>query len=65
MLKNWIVKPEIKPLGETAITAFLQAIDAHRRDSLYLVTLFTDARHGEVLGLPWSVVDFDAPPGTV
>lgn len=53
-----ITKKEIKPLDETQMTAFLQAIKGHRFESLYTLTLFTGLREGEALGLKWDCVDF-------
>lgn len=50
-------KKEIKPLDEVQISAFLKAIQGHRFQYLYLVTLFTGMREGEVLGLQWEDVD--------
>mgnify|MGYP004647564293 FL=1 len=56
-------KRDIKPLDEQQIKAFLQVISGHKFEYLYLVTLFTGMREGEVLGLTWDCVDFKA--GTV
>ena len=52
-----IVKKEIKPLDEVQITAFLRAIKGHRFENLFMVTIFTGMREGEVLGLQWDCVD--------
>ena len=52
-----VVKKELKPLDEVQIAAFLKAIQGHRFQQLYLVTLFTGMREGEVLGLQWGDVD--------
>lgn len=52
-------KEEIKPLDETQITAFLKAIQGDRFEAIFIVTLFTGLRQGEVLGLTWDCVDFD------
>ena len=54
-----IEKKEIKPLDESQIAAFLKAIHGHKFENLYLVTLFTGMREGEVLGLMWDCVDLD------
>lgn len=56
-------KRDIKPLDEQQIKAFLQIISGHKFEYLYLVTLFTGMREGEVLGLTWDCIDFKA--GTV
>ena len=52
-------KKEIKPLDSDEITAFLKAIQGHQFETVYIVTLFTGLRRGEVLGLTWDAVDFD------
>ncbi len=54
-----ITRKEIKPLDENQITAFLKAIQGHRYEGLFLVTLFTGMREGEALGLTWDCVDLD------
>lgn len=53
-----IEKQEIKPLDDEQIKAFLNALHGHKWEYLYLVTLFTGMRQGEVLGLCWKSVDF-------
>lgn len=54
-----VKRQEIKPLDETQITAFLDAIHGNPFEDLFIVTLFTGLRQGEVLGLCWSCVDFE------
>lgn len=54
-----IEKKELKPLDENEITLFLQAIQGHRYESIFITTLFTGLREGEVLGLTWDCVNFD------
>ena len=51
-------KKEIKPLDSDEIAAFLKAIQGHQFETVYMVTLFTGLRRGEVLGLTWDAVDF-------
>ena len=51
-------RKELKPLDEDQISAFMQAIKGDRFEDLFLVTLFTGLRQGEVLGLTWDCVDF-------
>ncbi len=53
-----MVKREITPLDEEQSKAFLQAIQGHRFETLFAVTLFTGLREGEALGLKWDCVDF-------
>ncbi|MDR2729135.1 MAG: site-specific integrase [Chitinispirillales bacterium] len=58
VLPRWIRK-EIQPLEETEISAFLKAVQGHKFESVYMVTLFTGIRQGEVLGISWTSVDFE------
>lgn len=58
-----IEKKEICPLDETETAAFLEQIRGNRLEPLFVVTLFTGLREGEVMGLMWECVDFDA--GTI
>ncbi len=53
-----VEKKELKPLDENDITQFMEAIKGHRYETVFLVTLFTGMREGEVLGLTWDCVDF-------
>ena len=52
-------KAEIKPLDEKEIALFLEAIQGHPFEALFLVDLFTGMRQGEVLGLTWDCIDFE------
>lgn len=54
-----VEKPQIQPLTEKQISAFLSAIKGHRFEKVYIVTLFTGMREGEVLGLTWDCVNLD------
>lgn len=54
-----IEKKELKPLDEAAIRRFMEAAKNHPYEILFIVTLFTGMRRGEVLGLTWRCVDFD------
>ena len=54
-----IEKKDIQPLDEEAIRRFLQAVQGRRYEYLYLVTLFTGMREGEVLGLKWENIDWE------
>ena len=51
------VKKDLQPLDEGQITAFLKAIKGNPYEDLYIVTLFTGMREGEVHGLLWDCVD--------
>lgn len=53
-----VYKKEIKPLEQEDIRRFLEALQGHRFEILYTVTVFTGLRQGEVLGLTWDCVDF-------
>jgi integrase len=44
-------RKDTKPLDDDAIRAFMGAIQGNRFEVLYLVTLFTGLRRGEVCGL--------------
>lgn len=50
---------ELKPLDDDAISAFLTEVKGHPYETVFLVTLFTGMRQGEVLGLTWDCVDLD------
>lgn len=54
-----ITQKEIKPLDEDATARFIEAIKGHQYEPVFLVTLFTGMRQGEVLGLTWDCVDLD------
>lgn len=54
-----IEKANITPLDDDQITAFLAAIRGNRFETLFIVTLFTGMREGEVLGLTWNCIDFN------
>ena len=56
-------KREIKPLDEQDTARFLAAIKGNPYENIFLVTLFTGLRRGEVLGLTWDCIDFAA--GTI
>ena len=60
-----VEKAELHPLDEQQIADFIKAIKGHPLEYLFLVTLFTGMREGEVLGLTWDCVDFAAGTVTV
>lgn len=59
------IKKEIQPLDETQIKVFLKAIKESPYEDLYIVTLFTGMREGEVCGLMWDCVDMKAGTMTI
>lgn len=54
-----IERAEIKPLDSDDIARFLQVVSGHPFENVYLITLFTGMREGEVLGLTWECIDFE------
>lgn len=55
-----VVRPEICPLDSEQIKRFLLEIRGSEYEALFSVTLFTGMREGEIMGLCWDCVDFDA-----
>lgn len=53
-----VEKPIIHTLDDVSTKKFLKAIQGHRFENIFLVTLFTGLREGEALGLKWDCVDF-------
>lgn len=60
-----IEKKEIKPLNADNISRFIKRLDTEEYKNLYITTLFTGMREGEVLGLTWDCVDFERGTITV
>ena len=54
-----VSKPEINPLTDNSLSAFLKAIKDHPMETLFLTDIFTGMRKGEILGLTWDCVDFE------
>lgn len=55
-----VEKKEVSFIEEDGVKALLKAIEGHRFEKVYKVDLFTGMRQGEILGLTWDCVDFDA-----
>lgn len=60
-----VERPDIKPLEEQQVTAFFSALENEPFKNVFLVTLFTGMREGEVLGLSWDNVNFNTGTITV
>lgn len=52
-------KPEIFPFDETEIRLFLEMIQGHKFENLFIFTLFTGLREGEICGLRWENVNWE------
>ena len=52
------VRKDIHPLDNEAIARFLKVARGHRYEAIYVLTLFTGLREGEVLGLTWDCINF-------
>lgn len=53
-------KQEQNAMTQTQAVAFLESVSEHRLCALFLLALSTGMRQGELLGLYWSDIDFDA-----
>lgn len=56
-------RPDIHPLDEKEISAFLRAIRGSRYELFFTVALFTGMRKSELIGLKWDSINFKA--GTI
>lgn len=54
-----VEKKEIRPLDSEDITRFMEVVQNHPFRALFLTTLFTGLRRGEVCGLRWDCVDLE------
>lgn len=54
-----VEKKEIRPLDSEDITCFMEAVQDHPFRALFLTTLFTGMRRGEVCGLRWDCVNLE------
>ena len=58
-----VERPAIQPMPEDVLPVFLKAVQGHKFEAVFVVTVFTGMRKGEVLGLVWDCIDFER--GTV
>lgn len=54
-----VVRKTITPLNRDEVKKFVRFCRNQRFELIFLVTLFSGVREGEVLGLTWSCVDFE------
>ncbi len=54
-----IPKPEIQPLTMEQARTLLAVVEGHRLEALIVLAITTGMRHGELLGLRWTDIDFD------
>ena len=52
-------KKEMRPMDAEETKRFVEAVKGHFYEAVFLTTLYTGMRQGEVLGLTWDRVDFD------
>lgn len=60
-----VVRHQFKVFSREEARRFLAAIRGHRLEALYIVALTLGLRQGEVLGLSWDAIDFDAGTLTI
>jgi hypothetical protein len=60
-----IERREMKVMQDADINAFFNAIQDHRYETVYYVTLFTGLRQSEALGMTWDCLDFKRGTMTV
>ena len=56
---------EVAHMEDDTVQRFLQAVKGHKYERLYITTLFTGMRQGEILGLTWDNVDFSTNTLTI
>lgn len=54
-----VEKKEMRPLIDSEIPRFLQAIKGTRYEALFYVAMFTGMRQGELIGLTWDCINFE------
>ena len=55
-----VEKKQVKTVTDDSLITFLDAIKGTPYELVLFVTVFTGMRQGEVLGLTWDCVDFEA-----
>ncbi len=60
-----VQQKEITPMEDEDIKRFVVHISSHKYRIIYLITLFTGLREGEVLGLTWNCINWDQHTITV
>ena len=55
-----VLRAEIRPLDQEQIKQFIKETEKDEYKNLFVIALFTGMRQGELLGLTWDCVDFDA-----
>ena len=59
------VKPDLHPIMDENVQAFLQAIKGDPYERLFILDLFSGLRQSELLGLQWDDIDLDSGTITV
>ena len=54
-----VEKAKVTPCDDAQISPFIKEARGNRFETLFVVTLFTGVREGEILGLTWDCVDFE------
>ena len=54
-----VEKAKVTPCDDAQISPFIKEARGNRFETLFVVTLFTGVREGEIFGLTWDCVDFD------
>jgi len=54
-----LMKPELIPMNNEQVIAFLSAIAEHPLEAIYKLALFTGMRISELIGLTWDCFNFD------